>query len=431
MPAWSPDGAKLAYILKKQGQNEALAITALTGAETRTILAGDAIYPFLGKPSWSLDGQWIAVPRSRGGNARDIWLVDTNNGNARQFTSGPGGVSTDMPVFSSDGKGLVFRSNRGGAWNLWYQELNGKDARQLTTGPGPDLMPSVARDGKIAFLNSRSHSVLLMYDLAGGQSKTVLSDTAILWGPAFSPDGAEIAYARGEPDGSWHLWSVSKDGGVGHQLTFAKAPEIYARYAPDGRDIFYFLWAPEPLSIFKVPRQGGPAKAVVPDSKSSDSYADLAPDGKSMVFMRTENKVSYLYVRAADGSGEARKLVATPGAVPRWSPDGKWIAFCPNRGFGGGIFLVHPDGSGLKRLTATGGWPVWWPGSDQLGMQVVGAGESTEFVVVKLATGESRTLPGMKFGGTNYPFDVSRDGKWLVTTSMLHIADEIWLLDQE
>ena len=76
-----------------------------------------------------------------------------------------GGVFSDTPVFSADGRGLVFRSNRGGASNIWYEELSGRGAVQLTTGAGSDSSPSVARDGTLAFLNSRTSSVLLLYDL--------------------------------------------------------------------------------------------------------------------------------------------------------------------------------------------------------------------------------------------------------------------------
>jgi len=430
MPTWSPDGTKLGYILRKPGQPEALAIASLNGTETQAILAGDAVYPFFGKPSWSPDGKSIAVPRSRGGSFREIWLVPVNGGAPAQFAPVSGGASTDMPVFSADGSGVVYRSNRAGAWNLWYQDLRGeRQPIQLTTGPGPDLMPSVANSGAIAFLNSRSRSVLVLHDLQTAQMRTLLSDIAIFWGPAFSPDGSEIAYARGEPDGSWHLWTVAATGGTARQLTFGKIPQIYARYTADGSEILYNTWGPEPLSIGKVPHRGGPERSLVPDSKFSESYADASPDGKWIVFARTEDKVSHLFVRAADGTGEARRLLPTPGAVPRWSPDGKWIAFCPDRGFSGGVFLVHPDGTGLKRIADRGGWPVWWPKSDKVGMQRAGPDQNTEFAVFDLATGKTTVPAGLTFGGSNYPFDVSHDGKWLVTTIQQHVSDEIWLLE--
>jgi TolB protein len=288
----------------------------------------------------------------------------------------------------------------------------------------------VARDGTLAFLNSRTRTVLELYELASGERKTILTDAGILWGPAFSPDGKEVAYARGEPDGAWHLWTIGTDGSGARQLTNGKTLEIYARYTPDGQDIFYSTWGPEPLSIGRVARKGGPTRAQ-PRATTSDSYPDVSPDGKWLVFVRTENKVSHMFVRAADGTGEARRLGMLEGTVPRWSPDGKWIAFCPNRGFTDGVFVVHPDGSGLKRVTERGGWPVWWPRGDQIGMQTVGPDGNAELTVVKLATGEAKVLPGLRFNGTNYPFDVSRDGNWLVTTNTVGETGEIWLLEGE
>jgi eukaryotic-like serine/threonine-protein kinase len=431
MPTWSPEGNRLAFVLRKEGEPEELAIAAVDGTEMRKILAGDAIYPFMGRPAWSPDGKWIAMARSRGGDSREIWLVPVGGKNATQLTHGSGGTASDTPVFSADGRGVVYGSNQGGAWNLWYQDLSGRGARQLTTGPGPDSSPSVARDGTIAFLNSRRRTVLVLYELATGKSKTMLSDMAIFWGPAFSPDGTEVAYARGEPDGSWHLWSVPREGGSPRQLTFGKAPEVYARYSPDGGEIYYNTWGPEPLSIGKVERKGGMARPLDAKVTSSDSYADVSPDGKWVAFARTENRVAHVYVRAADGTGEARKVIEAAGTTPRWSPDGKWIAFSPGRGFGGGVFVVHPDGSGLRRVTERGGWPVWWPDGQKIGMQIVGPEGNVEIAEVTVATGEMKVLEGLRFNGVNFPFDVSKDGKWLVTTNEEHESDEIWLLEGE
>jgi len=281
----------------------------------------------------------------------------------------------------------------------------------------------------MAFLNSRARYVLEVYELATGQSKTILNDRGVLWAPAFSPDGKEVTYSRGEPDGAWHLWTVATDGSGARQLTSGKMLEIYGRYAPDGQEIFYNTWRQEPLSLWRVDRKSGRTRVLEPKVATSDSFGDISPDGKWLVFVRTENNASHLYVRASDGTGEARRVGTVEGVVPRWSPDGKWIAFSPSRGFGGGAFLVHPDGSGLKRVAETGGWPVWWPDGEKMGLQTLGPEGNVEFTVVTLATGETRVLPGLRFSGVNYPFDISRDGKWLVTTNEVDESDEIWLLE--
>jgi len=429
MPAWSPDGSRLTFVRGKAGEPETLAIVDVNGSELRTILAADAIYPFLGRPAWSPDGNTIAVTRSRGGDRREIWRVAVNGGTATPLTHGTDGESDDTPVFTADGNGLVFRSNRRGAWNIWFTDLAGKAATQLTTGAGPDSEPSVARDGSMAFLNARTRYVLLLYDLATAQTKTILTDSGVLWAPSFSPDGREVAYSRGEPNGAWHLWTMPTDGSAARQLTAGKLLEIYARYSPNGEEIYYSTWGPEPLSLGRVSRDAGVARALAPKENSSDSYADISRDGKSLVFSRTENKLSHLYVRSADGNGEAHRVGTIEGTVPRWSPDGKWIVFSPNRGFRDGAFVVRPDGSGLKRVADRGGWPVWWPDGEHIGLQTVGADGNTEFTLIALKTGETRVLPGLHFRGINYPFDISRDGKWLVTTNAVDESNEIWLLE--
>jgi serine/threonine protein kinase len=429
LPTWSPDGSRLAFVLRKQGEPDALATSAADGSDLRVILKSDDVYPFFGRLSWSPDGALLAVSRSRGGMNREIWTVPALGGAATRMTKDQQGVVSDSPIFTPDGRGIVHRSNRGGASNLWWQPLDAKPPVQLTTGPGPDSSPSVARNGTIAFLNSRSRNMLLLYSLADGVSTTLLSDSSRLWAPAFSPDGKEIAYSRDEPDGSWHLWMVPTGGGPARQFTSGKAPEIYPRFTPDGTAVYFNTWGTEPLSIWRVPSKGGPAQSVTAPNAGSDAYGDVSPDGRSVVFTRTENKVSHIYVASTDASGEPRRVLDMSGTVPRWSPDGTWISFSPNRGFSSGVYLVHPDGTGLRRLTENGGWAVWWPDGEQIGFQVVGPDGNQQIEVLHLKTREKQTLPNLHFIGTNFPFDISRDGKWLVTDNYQHISDEIWLLE--
>src|ERR1700687_5017733 len=82
---------------------------------------------------------------------------------------------------------------------------------------------------------------------------------------------------------------------------------------------------------------------------------------RSVVFTRTENNVSHIYIAPADGTADPRGVLDGPGNVPPWSPDGKWISYSPNRGFSSGVSIVHPDGTGLRPVSENGGWAVWWP----------------------------------------------------------------------
>jgi len=48
--------------------------------------------------------------------------------------------------------------------------------------------------------------------------------------------------------------------------------------------------------------------------------------------------------------------------------------------------------------------------------------------IISVDGGESRPLETLQFLGDNHPFDVTRDGRWLVTSNSLHVTDEIWVI---
>jgi dipeptidyl aminopeptidase/acylaminoacyl peptidase len=103
----------------------------------------------------------------------------------------------------------------------------------------------------------------------------------------------------------------------------------------------------------------------------------ISPDGKRVAYvvtevLKAENRSNAdVWVMAADGSGEPRRLTASPkrDAHPRWSPDGKWIAFESARDGVSQIFLLPVDGGEAKKLTtiSTGaGQAIWAPDGKSL-----------------------------------------------------------------
>src|SRR5882724_7026257 len=100
------------------------------------------------------------------------------------------------------------------------------------------------------------------------------------------------------------------------------------------------------------------------------SDPQISPDGKKVVYVVTdvvkeENRTnSDLWVTSADGSGEPRQLTHSPkhDRHPRWSPDGKWIAFESLRDGPSQIFLLPIAGGEPVKLTSlsTGGAQAIW-----------------------------------------------------------------------
>jgi Tol biopolymer transport system component/predicted Ser/Thr protein kinase len=424
--AWSADGQRLAFLRRGASGQTQLIVSAVDGGSPRLVLESDSTYPFMREPAWAADGTEIAIVRGTGGIAGEIWLVPVAGGPPRRPFSDPPDVFADSPVFTTDGRALIHSSNRGGATNLWAYPARGGAHVRLTTGPGPDIGPTVAADGTIAFLNSRWRNALEVHSLGNEPPRTLTTHSPFLWAPVFSPDAKEIAFSRSEMDGSWHIWSIPAAGGTARRLTAAAAGEVYSRYSPDGRFIWFHTWQ-TPRRVGRVARQGG-AIELLSFGADGDGFPDPSPDGSQVVVTRTDADAERLYV-APSGGGTARRLTSTPGAVGKWSPDGKRIAFAANRGYGGGILVVDVSSGREQRLTRTGGWPEWLPSGSEIAYLVLGRTGNQEIQVVAAQGGTPRALGLVRFNGWNYPFAISPDGKAIATSNSRHISDEIWLIE--
>ena len=427
-PSWSPDGQRLAVVTESRERTQELVIIALDGTTPRVILRPDAGYPFLRSTAWSPDGRQVVVERSTGGMAGEIWVAPVDGSAATRLSQDPPGVFSHTPRFTPDGQALIHSSNRGGSTNLWLLPIDGRAATRLTSGAGPDLSPSVAADGTVAFLNSRWRSLLVVVDLENGASRALLGHPTPIWAPAFSPDGREIAYSQAEADGQWHVWAIPAAGGTPRQLTTGAIPQIYPRYTPDGRSIVYCSWAPSDNRLYQIPRTGGPARALFANTTNDDQYADLSPDGQRIAFVRNENDASHIYVAPLDGRAAPRQLVSSQATLPRWSPDGRRIAFARDRSNESGIFVADTDTGAVRQLSATGGWPRWWRDGRQVAFLVTGVDDVQQIWLAPLDGGDIVRLASVSYRISNSPFDVSPDGRWLATTNGEPILSEIWLL---
>lgn len=427
MPTWAPRGDEIAFVRRRPTDKDVLVRSGVDGAGQQVVFVDESPYLHIRHPVWSPDGEFIAVERSTGGAAGELWLVPAKGGRPRRLLNEGPAVTSHEPAFTADGRGIVHSSNRGGATNLWIAPLDDGGLTQLTTGSGPDASPAVSHTGTLAYANSRWRVTLEVYGLTGAASRTLLTHTPYLWAPAFAPDQRDVAFSRAEADGSWHIWIVPVDGGTPRQLTRASTPTVYPRFTPDGRGITYFSWTSGSKRIWRVPRTGGVAEPLTPENEDA-AYGDISPDGAWLAFVRDDQTTPHLYVMPV-GGGPARRVVEGSGTLPRWSPDGRWLAFTRDRTNDGGIFLVRPDGTEEHRLTDRGGWPVWWPDGTRVAYLLSTPDGKQEVHTVPLNGGPSVHLAAVRFNISNAPIDVSKDGRFVATTNAVHLSDEIWLLE--
>ncbi|HST25378.1 MAG TPA: hypothetical protein VLJ76_05270 [Gaiellaceae bacterium] len=188
--------------------------------------------------------------------------------------------------------------------------------------------------------------------------------------------------------------------------------------SPNGRTIAG--WPEEPdspqaIGIASV-TGAGLRELPRPSAQVDESDPSFSPDGIRIVFERRNPtsgccRVSRLVVQAVKG-GAARPL-GVVGTTPRWSPDGRWIAFAAPVGQGVRLEIVPPTGGRARILASASLGTIgfsWAPDSKQLVYEV----DADQSLGIADLAGHSRKLDI----GRIEPFDAafSPDGRRIVFT---------------
>jgi Tol biopolymer transport system component len=212
-PAWSPDGAQIAFVSTRDGQRDLYTMNA-DGSSTRRLT--DDVWPD-GAPAWSPDGMSIAFQSSREGSD-DIYVMNADGTDRRRLTSDPG--IELHPAWSPDGTRIAFMAGRGFDFDIYVMHADGSGRTRLTSAPGIDGDPAWSPDGaSIAFASQRALERVPEIDAYEGELYLMRSDGTgqqrVLPGrgykPAWSPNGAWIVFDS-DRAGPFQLYLVHPDG---------------------------------------------------------------------------------------------------------------------------------------------------------------------------------------------------------------------------
>jgi Tol biopolymer transport system component len=437
---------------------------------------------FEGLPSLSPDGEWIAY-RSDATGGGDIYVRRVSGGAPINLTSGSAANETD-PAFSPDGASIAFSVERSG---ISIVPREGGEARRLTpdgcnpawTPDGRFIVYASECVGAAEFRSSISEGRIV--DVATGATKVVTPGD--FHAPSVSPDGLRIAYwgrpldrqnRRRVTSARGHVWTIGIDGSDPVRVTRETAAESSPIWAPDGRYLYYVSNRSGPHAIWRIRidqrtgrGRGKPVQVPTPPSqpthltRSADGRrfawsdarpiqramridfdadarttrgvpteilpgnvnweeAEPSPDGSLFLLMSAQG---HLHVGSADAPPRPLTSNQVLDWHPRWSPDGQWIAFQSNRGGSYGVWLVRPDGRGLRALPHTVGdasRPVWSPDGEQLAVSDGAAGRC-RLVRVGDEAAPSEVLPPVT-QGMFAPSDWSPDGRLIAGS----VSGTVW-----
>jgi dipeptidyl aminopeptidase/acylaminoacyl peptidase len=336
--ALSPDHGLMAWIETAPGKNEgepaslSVYVKDLRDAGASAKRVGDSAIRMQGL-TWSQDGRLAFVSDADSHGQMQLYIVE-RPGHSKPRKVGDFQGYVGEPHWSPDGKSIALLQIEG-----------------VTRIPGP-TEATAPESGVIA--SKTLEQRLAIVDVATGKARTISPADMYVYEFDWSPDSKQLAYlaAPGEGDNNWYIaemYAIDAQSGAVRHLLKPPAQAAHIQWSPDGKTIAFIggLMSDEGVvggDIYALQAEGGAARDLTPNRKSSPNWLQWSPSSKQILFgenVAGDSAISTLDV--ASGSTETLWKGAESGpfsgdarmsAVVRssWSqapevwagPTGKW-----------------------------------------------------------------------------------------------------------
>jgi Tol biopolymer transport system component len=405
------------YFGEYQGSRIVLASVPAEGGPVRIILT-----PFVrvAPADVSPDGKNLLVLAWEGEEEdRTLWILPVTGGHPRRV----GEIHCHAAVWSPDGSRIAFAEQN----TIYITSDQGSTNHQLQTFSGNPEYLRWSPDGRrlrVSLRNPES-TAFSFWDIAlsstnRNQVSSIVPLNIVLrnsWGNSMTLDAEGRSFARGGESGAEKVFLIGKS-----PLPWKSTYAVSAMDSMVGRPIDLTL-DPKSSLLFALGDSAGPQSGtgnlrvdLLRYDRHSREFAPFLPDisGIDVDFSRDGRRIAYVRVRDQtlwisdpDGAHSQRvDIQAYEVELPRWSPDGKWLAFMaesPQKPWR--IFVVSADG-GIPHEASTGhdsqGAPTWSPDGKWLVYGNVKCEEAGTCQIHKidLSNQSETTIPGSEGLGT-------------------------------
>lgn len=325
-PAISPDGTTIVFTYR--GDLYRVPVTGGTAVPLTTHLAHDFM------PVWSRDGRHIVFASNRHGNF-DLFLIPASGGEARRLTYHS---ADEFPyAFEPGDTTILFGAVRqdsptyrgyptGSQPELYRVGVNGGRVRQVLTTPAEAVQ--VVGNGEY----------LLYHDKKGGENEWRKHHTSSI--------------AR-------DIWIYDTSRGTHRKLTTFAGEDRNPVVAPDGRSFFYLSEETGTFNVHRMSLEGGPSTPVTRFTGPPVRFLSVARDGTlcfswdgEIYLQRGDSPPQRVPVTVAtDAKANSQQVISITGGASEMavSPNGKEVAFVAR----GEVFVVAVEGGMTKQITRT------------------------------------------------------------------------------
>jgi len=337
-PAWSPDSRTIALLGYSAENNVTpqvvFVVDVMSGADHALPLPGG--FQDMQGLGW-LNGESLVIARSMAGGTQ-LWRLSVSNGQVTRLTND---LNTYNGVSLSANRDVLATTRSETRLGIWVGDGDGRNGRDVVPPTPFAGIASLTWAGERVLYNSSGSSGLAINAVIPGRAAEEFMSNAIF--PAATSDGRTIAYMTSQI-GS--IWKTDADGRQPVQLA---ADGFGPVVTPDDEHVIFLSTKSGVQSPWIVSINGGPSTELVKTFVGFPGV-DISPDGRFMLFVSQDDAEFTTVICELPACTSRKTIDVSPLERPRWTPDGRGIAYIESRDTNASLWVKPLDGGAPRQL---------------------------------------------------------------------------------